>query len=147
MLEELLRYTRVADKRVIDTFRLAAKPLPEAERLFSHVLNAQHIWACRVLGHVPRFKVHEVHPSERFSEIHENTIADLYKILKEADLQSQISYSTSNGKAFTSKVADILLHVLNHSTYHRAQIATLFRQNGVEPPVTDYIFLQREDAL
>ncbi|WP_414711827.1 DinB family protein [Sphingobacterium sp. UBA1498] len=41
--------------------------------------------------------------------------------------------------AFHNKVNDILLHVFNHGTYHRAQIASEMRRNGVEPINTDYI--------
>ncbi|MFC3356180.1 DinB family protein [Sphingobacterium zeae] len=34
--------------------------------------------------------------------------------------------------AFHNKVNDILLHVFNHGTYHRAQIASEMRRNSVE---------------
>lgn len=38
-------------------------------------------------------------------------------------------------------LADILLHVFNHATYHRGQLITMGRQAGLaEPPRTDYIF-------
>ncbi|QLH28398.1 MAG: hypothetical protein HWD63_02710 [Candidatus Parvibacillus calidus] len=35
---------------------------------------------------------------------------------------------------------DIIFHIINHSTYHRGQIAMEFRQSGLEPLNTDYIF-------
>jgi uncharacterized damage-inducible protein DinB len=36
-----------------------------------------------------------------------------------------------------------MIHLVNHSTYHRAQIATLLRQGGLEPVNTDFITYDR----
>jgi uncharacterized damage-inducible protein DinB len=35
-------------------------------------------------------------------------------------------------------------HLLNHSTYHRGQVAAMLRQNGEKPPSTDLIRYYRE---
>jgi uncharacterized damage-inducible protein DinB len=35
-------------------------------------------------------------------------------------------------------LGELVQHVINHSTYHRGQIALLLRQLGHEPPSTDY---------
>ena len=37
----------------------------------------------------------------------------------------------------------IMIHLVNHSSYHRAQIAMLLRQNGFEPVNTDFITYDR----
>jgi uncharacterized damage-inducible protein DinB len=34
----------------------------------------------------------------------------------------------------------VFRHVVNHSTYHRGQVASKLKRLGVEPPVTDFIF-------
>lgn len=34
-------------------------------------------------------------------------------------------YSNIKGEKFTSTLDDILIHVFNHSTYHRGQVALL----------------------
>lgn len=41
-------------------------------------------------------------------------------------------------KANTYTLGDLVQHILNHSTYHRGQVALLLRQLGHEPPSTDY---------
>jgi uncharacterized damage-inducible protein DinB len=41
-------------------------------------------------------------------------------------------------KANTYSLGELVQHILNHSTYHRGQIALLLRQLGHEPPSTDY---------
>ncbi len=147
MLKELIRYTEVADGKVIDAFLQAGKPLEEAERLFCHVLNAQHIWVNRIRGtkcDIGRFDRHQV---KDFNIIHQRNIEDLYTVLAEGNLSAKVTYSTSTGDVFTDIVSDILFHVVNHSTYHRAQVATQFRINGINPPATDYIFLKRQGGL
>ena len=54
-------------------------------------------------------------------------------ILDKFDINETINYSNSNGKTFSKVIRDLLFHVINHSTYHKAQIATEFRQNGLDP--------------
>ncbi len=38
----------------------------------------------------------------------------------------------------TYTLAELFQHILNHSTYHRGQVALLLRQLGHGPPATDY---------
>ena len=36
-------------------------------------------------------------------------------------------------------LADTLQHLLNHSSYHRGQVASLLRQTGYDPPAIDFL--------
>lgn len=54
-----------------------------------------------------------------------------------------IRYRNSNGEQFDNSIADILTHVINHSSYHRGQIFKMLRQKGEEPINTDYITYAR----
>ncbi len=45
--------------------------------------------------------------------------------------------------AFTNVIQDVLFHFINHSTYHRGQIAIQMKEAGLEPIATDYIFFKR----
>jgi uncharacterized damage-inducible protein DinB len=40
--------------------------------------------------------------------------------------------------AITYTLGELIQHALNHSTYHRGQVALLLRQLGHTPPFTDY---------
>jgi len=40
--------------------------------------------------------------------------------------------------AMTPTIADTVLQVVTHSTYHRGQISTRLRELGCEPPLTEY---------
>jgi uncharacterized damage-inducible protein DinB len=63
--------------------------------------------------------------------------------LEEADLTREIDYTNTAGRAFRSRVDDILTHVALHGSYHRGQLAMLARQGGGEPASTDYIAFVR----
>lgn len=60
------------------------------------------------------------------------------KIVGEVDLEKLMTYNNATGGQFTNKIKDLLFHIINHSTYHRAQLALLLREQGVEPINTDY---------
>ena len=44
------------------------------------------------------------------------------------------------GRSFTLPRWAILRHIVNHSTYHRGQIASKLKRFGIEPPNTDFFW-------
>jgi uncharacterized damage-inducible protein DinB len=54
------------------------------------------------------------------------------------DLDRRVSYENPPGTAWTYMLREMVRHVVNHSTYHRGQIASLLRRFGTTPPPTDY---------
>ncbi len=70
--------------------------------------------------------------------------AEFFSALSDADLLRPFSYRNLKGEAFTQPLLDSLVHVVNHSTYHRGQIATMYRQAGHAAPATDLIVFKRE---
>ena len=144
MFRELLEYCKEADQRLIEVFKNSKTNSPKALTLFSHVLNAQHIWASRILKRAQVFPFTHVHLLNDFDNVCEQNFQLFLEVLDKVSLEEKISYTNSTGNNYTSDVKDILFHVVNHSTHHRGQIMMLFRDRGIEPPVTDYIFLKRE---
>jgi uncharacterized damage-inducible protein DinB len=53
------------------------------------------------------------------------------------------TYRNSAGAEFNMPYWQIVLHVANHGSYHRGQVATMLRQSGVTPPGTDLIMFYR----
>jgi uncharacterized damage-inducible protein DinB len=41
-------------------------------------------------------------------------------------------------------LASLMQHLVNHSTYHRGQIALMLRQLDAVPPATDFVVFLRE---
>jgi uncharacterized damage-inducible protein DinB len=145
--EEIINYTQVADNKIIEIFKLATIEMPDAERLFSHILNAQHIWAQRISGKKPLYGIWEVHPKENFESISADSFKLIRAALKDTPLDKSILYSTFQGIPFENRLDEILFHLFNHSTYHRGQVVTLLKKEGFTPPVTDYIMLKRDHLL
>jgi uncharacterized damage-inducible protein DinB len=44
------------------------------------------------------------------------------------------------GRTFTLPRWAILRHIVNHSSYHRGQVASKLKRLGIEPPNTDFFF-------
>ena len=44
------------------------------------------------------------------------------------------------GRSFTLPRWAILRHIVNHSSYHRGQVASKLKRFGIEPPNTDFFF-------
>ncbi|WP_353181787.1 DinB family protein [Parapedobacter lycopersici] len=112
-------------------------------QLFSHVLNAQHIWNSRILGEPSDFGVWHTHTPEDFAPLNLRNYRDTQSIIAGRDLDAVIQYATTRGGIFSNTTQDILFHTVNHATYHRGQIATDLRQSGLEPLATDYILYKR----
>ena len=73
-------------------------------------------------------------------------VRDVEKVLATlgpGDLDRDVTYTNSAGQEFTSRVEDILLHVVMHGSYHRGQVAMLIRDGGGTPAPTDYIAFVR----
>ena len=147
MLQNLINYTSLADKIIIDTFLEANKAMPVAEKLFSHVLNAQHIWTKRVFKEEIEYDRFQMHSVGDFENIHLRNLEAMLQVFHTRDMEEPIIYTTSAAGSFTSSVSDILFHVVNHSTYHRGQIVSQFKLNDITPPVTDYVMLKRDGLI
>jgi uncharacterized damage-inducible protein DinB len=59
--------------------------------------------------------------------------------LVDADLNRELTYKLLNGSELTSPIWHIVLHVVNHGTLHRGQVAGMLRQLNIAPPNTDLI--------
>jgi len=111
--------------------------------LFSHLLNAHQIWNNRIEPEQPIYGVWQLHPVQDLQAIDQRNYEKTLQILGKFDLEQVIHYANSKGTVFNNSVRDILFHAVNHSTYHRAQIATEFKQHGLEPLMTDFIMYKR----
>ena len=141
---QLFDYNFFCNKQLIEICS-AAESVPERSvELFSHLLNAHHIWNTRILGEKSRYDVWQLHDVEDWGDLHYENQRSSFDITSNADdFELRIDYENSKGRLFTNTLQDILFHVINHSTHHRAQIVMDFRKNGMEPPSLDYVFYKR----
>jgi len=141
---QLFDYNFYCNKKLIDTFS-TTEGLPEKSMgLFSHILNAHHIWNARIRQRKPEFNVWQVHEVKAWGDIHYENQRSSFEITSNTDdFEKRIDYENSEGRLFTNTVQDMLFHIINHSSHHRGQIAMDFRSKSIEPLVTDFIFYKR----
>lgn len=118
--------------------------MDKSEELFSHLLNAHHIWNARIIGKVAEYKEWQKHDVKDWSDIHYENQRTSFEITTNAeDFEKRIDYDNSEGRLFTNTLQDMLFHIINHSTNFRGQIASEFRNNGIAPIVFDYVYYRR----
>jgi uncharacterized damage-inducible protein DinB len=114
------------------------------------LLSAQKIWLSRckgepVIGAVlwPDWK------ADTFEQIINNNHqqwGSFINSLNDSDFQNRIIYKNLKGEGLENSLIDILGHVINHGTNHRAQAGQQLKITGIDLPTTDYIFYLRENS-
>ena len=150
----LLAYTIWADRQILQ----AVAELPEEDLVretgtsfgsvlgtLAHVLGAEQLWLSRFLG-VPleRLPSQEDFPTcEALRASFEDFWPQLeffLASLKEEQLEAEFTWTSLEGETRTAPFRQVLLHVVNHSSYHRGQVVAQLRQLGHQPPSTDLVF-------
>lgn len=118
---------------------------------FAHIYGAEWLWLERWHGRIP-----DALPSaadfpdlaslrERWAKL-ESNLHIFISSLTSSELERVIKYKNTQGVPFEGPLWPMLQHVVNHSSYHRGQIATLLRQLGAKAISTDLIAFHRELA-
>ena len=109
-----------------------------------HIAGAEWVWMERFAGRearsVPWYK--EVHSVEELRARWKMIEADLRKFLATLTPESltrPLTYVNFKGETWTYPLWQPVLHVANHSTYHRGQVTMALRQLGVTPPAIDFL--------
>jgi uncharacterized damage-inducible protein DinB len=159
MLVEYARYNLWANENLITLFRSVDDALisqyiessfPSIRKTLLHIWDAESLWLERLYGQSPTD-----FPSKFFEGTNEEvfegllkTSAAFVKFVEEKPAPfftdmctfSLISLQTE----MTQMVREMILHTMNHSTFHRGQLITMCRQLNITPiPRTDYIIYSR----
>ena len=115
----------------------------------AHLVSAQWNWLRRWKGQSasrPLLSEAFASPEEanrRWVEV-DRALAGFVDELDVAGLQQSIALTTPQGSSYSSRLWRAMLHVVNHSSYHRGQIAAMLRQVGATPQGTDLMLYYRE---
>ena len=113
-----------------------------------HLLGGEWVWLERWRGRSPTMRAAEEFAPEKFPRL--STVQDRWREvetgvreylagLKEEALARPVTYTNLKGETWTYPLWRMLLHLVNHQTYHRGQVTTLLRQLGVQPVQIDYL--------
>ncbi len=113
-----------------------------------HIIAADKIWLDRIqkraeLIFLPPSYFSSISITKNLKEETKTNWKSYIASLQVADYYRDISYQNMKGESFETPLREILLHVLNHATYHRGQVASLIRRIKGSPPVTDFIQFAR----
>jgi uncharacterized damage-inducible protein DinB len=159
LLVQYAAYNLWANTRLLETILLLSEEEQSREikssfnSLFKTIL---HLWDAESMWW-QRMKLEEriMRPSENFS----GTMIEASEGLlqqgrqwhtwlvqaQEYHLQHEFIYQNTKKEHFKQEVCIVLLHVFNHSTYHRGQLVNMLRQLGQENiPQTDFVFWSRK---
>lgn len=136
----------MANQEIISSFSSVKKTI-------FHIWDAESIWLERLQGNSPK-EFQSAHFAGSFKDGIEKMMANSNAYLSfllakdESYFSGDVSYTHTSGKFYTQRVEDVLTHVFNHSTFHRGQLITMFRQLGLSSgiPKTDFIEFTREKA-
>lgn len=146
----LFRYNSWATNETIGSIQGFESPSDRIISLVSHIVAAQQIWFNRIVEDKTPLSPWYVYTIDECLDKSEEITSRWLNYLEhtsEEGLEKVIHYKNTKGDVFENSVKDILTHVINHSTYHRAQIALLVKEAGGKPAVTDYIVYARSMSL
>ena len=143
-LQQLFDYNYYCNKKLIQQCSGLDLVPDNCIRLFSHILNAHHIWNGRILELPTKFGVWDVHKVEEWEDIHNENQRTSFEIISNTDtFDKRVGYVNSKEANFSNQSKDILFHIINHSTHHRGQVMMELRNSGVVPEPLDYIHFKR----
>jgi uncharacterized damage-inducible protein DinB len=144
LFRDIFDYNRVRNREMIVLCMNNEIDVPEKTiQLFSHNLNAHHIWNQRILDNEPRFGAWDFHIINSWNSIDRKNYEESMDIISSRDLNAIIRYRDAQGEPYENVLRDILFHIANHHNYHRAQIVTSLKEAGIQAPPTDYIYYKR----
>lgn len=111
----------------------------------AHVVVAQHLWLHRIEGlPAPDLKLWGTYNLDSIEEMANAIGARWINFIERNDeFDRKLVYHNYTGDPYTNNVEHIMIHVVNHGTYHRGQVAMLLRQKGFKPVNTDFITYDR----
>ena len=157
-LRTLMRYKAWANELV---FRAAAQLPPEELtaprkivfgsllRTLNHVYAMDDVWRAHLEGRPHSYTTRNPEACPSLAELRAAQLAmDAWFVgyadsLTDAKREEVVSFRFIGGGPGAMTRRDILLHVANHGTYHRGNVASMMYQAGVAPPTTDLpVFLR-----
>jgi uncharacterized damage-inducible protein DinB len=118
----------------------------------AHMYGAEWLWYNRWTGQLdasmPKYDSWpDLTSIKKAWRDHEVRVRTLVNDGGEAGVSRVYNYKSLAGQPTSSQFWEMLVHVVNHGSYHRGQVTTLLRQLGAQPPKqTDMIAFFRMRA-
>lgn len=142
---KLYQYNEWANNRVIGALNNQAISDEKILSLMGHIVAAQFLWYNRINGLPPAdVKLWGEYKLDKLNDMVKQANAIWLEFVQgQESFDRELTYTNYVGDPYTNNVEAIMMHLVNHCSYHRAQIAMLLRQKGFEPINTDFITYDR----
>ena len=114
-------------------------------KTFQHTYYADRAWLSRFEGAGAGFE--DPPPGPSLTDLDRDwwpLLTRFEEVARTHESLGVLHYKNLKGQAFERPIWQVILHVVNHGTYHRGQIASMLRQQGHFPPGTDLIYYYLE---
>ncbi|HKF21425.1 MAG TPA: DinB family protein [Candidatus Angelobacter sp.] len=152
-IRQLYDYNRWANQRTLGaaarldkgTFvRPMGNSFSSVRDTLSHILSAEWIWLERWNGISPTALLDPaIFPTADSLKARWQTVEQdcsrFIQSLTPARLKENLAYLNRAGQRYEYPLWQQMVHVVNHSSYHRGQVTTLLRQLGAQPVATDFL--------
>ena len=154
----MFAYDSWANRECLAAMRAVGRDSMDHVGRMAHILSAEKLWLERLQKHsqtLPVWPASTLDDCMRLAGEVSSEWRD-YLTAIEAHVETQgprdslddkVEYRNSKGEFWSSRVEDILTHVLFHSAYHRGQIALQMRASGTTPAYTDFIHGVRQGLV
>ena len=135
--------------------RLAPQPIlfGSLMRTLHHAYAMDRVWPAHLLGQPHGYTTRNPTDHPPFAELHDRQLEiDAWYVayaesLDEQALAEVVRFAFIGGGDGAMSRNEILLHVVNHGTYHRGHVADMLYHHQVVPPTTDLpVFLAQQRA-
>lgn len=157
----LTRYKRWADQLLFASLaslapeeltRQRAGPMKTMIATLNHIYVVDRIWQAHLEGRLHGFSSRQAMPYPQLDELWgaqqevDDWFVDWGTGQTEASLKRSIDFAFISGNQGTMTAGGMLLHVVNHGTYHRGWLVRMYFEIPAIPPMTDLSIYLTEAA-
>jgi uncharacterized damage-inducible protein DinB len=142
---KLYQYNAWSNLRVLNCIQRQNVNDEKILSVMGHVVAAQFLWLHRIKAlPPPDVKLWGSYTLPQLIALSEQAGKQWLDFVQSNDnFNRELTYTNYVGDPYVNNVETIMIHLVNHSSYHRGQIAMLLRQKGFEPINTDLITYDR----
>ena len=113
--------------------------------IFAHLVSAQFIWLNRLKDlSKSEYLLWGNYSLDQLKEMVEKAAEQWLEFIKTTEtFDRELKYTNYVGDFYETNISNIMIHLVNHGSYHRGQVALLLREKGYEPVNTDMITYDR----
>lgn len=155
LLVQYVHYNHWGNKRIADVLvkldpalldKEVKSSFPSLRKTVHHIWDAELAWTARLKQEPVNWPPTAQFESPAIDE-YVNTSENFVEYIGSKDedfINASTTYKNNKGEPCTTPNHGIIMHCMNHSTFHRGQLITILRELGISDlPPTDMIFFLR----